>query len=46
MNLRQRDRSLDLEVTRSGGAVTMFPPLTLDRETADRSLDILERSAS
>lgn len=33
-----------LLVTTSGNAVTMFPPLTLDRRTAKAGLDILEKS--
>jgi acetylornithine/N-succinyldiaminopimelate aminotransferase len=33
-----------LLVTTSGNAMTMFPPLTLDRRTAKAGLDILEKS--
>ena len=50
MNLRQLDRkyvgreSEALLVTTSGKAITMFPPLTLDRRTAKAGLDILEKS--
>ena len=33
-----------LLVTTSGNAITMFPPLTLDRRTAKAGLDILEKS--
>jgi adenosylmethionine-8-amino-7-oxononanoate aminotransferase len=33
-----------LLVTTSGNAITMFPPLTLDRRTATAGLDILEKS--
>ncbi|HWW60915.1 MAG TPA: aminotransferase class III-fold pyridoxal phosphate-dependent enzyme [Thermoanaerobaculia bacterium] len=33
-----------LLVTTAGNAITMFPPLTLDRRTAKAGLDILERS--
>lgn len=33
-----------LLVATSGNAITMFPPLTLDRRTAKAGLDILEKS--
>ncbi|MBV8544786.1 MAG: aminotransferase class III-fold pyridoxal phosphate-dependent enzyme, partial [Acidobacteria bacterium] len=33
-----------LMVTTAGNAITMFPPLTLDRRTAKAGLDILEKS--
>ena len=33
-----------LLVTTAGNAITMFPPLTLDRRTAKAGLDILEKS--
>jgi len=33
-----------LLLTTGGNALTMFPALTIDRETADAGLDVLERS--
>jgi 4-aminobutyrate aminotransferase-like enzyme len=33
-------------VTTSGTAITMFPPLILDRRTAKQGLDILESAVS
>lgn len=33
-----------LLITTAGNALTMFPPLTLDRRTAKAGLDILEKS--
>jgi 4-aminobutyrate aminotransferase-like enzyme len=33
-----------LLLTTSGNAITMFPPVTLDRRIAKAGLDILERS--
>ncbi|MEA2166491.1 MAG: acetylornithine/N-succinyldiaminopimelate aminotransferase [Thermoanaerobaculia bacterium] len=42
--ISDRCRKNGLLVTTSGNAITMFPPLTLDRRTAKTGLDILERS--
>lgn len=39
-----RCRKNGLLITTSGNAITMFPPLTLDRRTAKAGLDILEKS--
>ncbi len=39
-----RCRKNGLLLTTSGAAITMFPPLTLDRRTAKQGLDILERA--
>jgi acetylornithine/succinyldiaminopimelate/putrescine aminotransferase len=41
---RCRDNGL-LVADNGGGMITLFPPLTIDRETAAAGLDILERSA-
>ena len=43
-SISDRCRKNGLLVTTSGNAITMFPPLTLDRRTARAGLDILERS--
>lgn len=42
--ISDRCRKNGLLVTTSGNAITMFPPLTLDRRTAKAGLDILEKS--
>lgn len=39
--IAERCRKDGLLVTTSGAAITMFPPLTLDRRTAKQGLDIL-----
>lgn len=44
--IAERCRKNGLLVTTSGAAITMFPPLTLDRRTAKQALDILERALS
>jgi len=44
--IAERCRKNGLLVTTSGGAITMFPPLTLDRRTAKQGLDILESAQS
>jgi len=41
--IAERCRKNGLLLTTSGAAITMFPPLTLDRRTAKQGLDILER---
>jgi adenosylmethionine-8-amino-7-oxononanoate aminotransferase len=40
--IAERCRKNGLLLTTSGTAITMFPPLTLDRRTAGQGLDILE----
>ena len=40
--IAERCRKNGLLVTTSGAAITMFPPLTLERRTAKQGLDILE----
>ena len=45
-NIAERCRKNGLLLTTSGAAITMFPPLTLDRRTAKHGLDILERALS
>ncbi|HWS71940.1 MAG TPA: aminotransferase class III-fold pyridoxal phosphate-dependent enzyme, partial [Thermoanaerobaculia bacterium] len=40
----ERCRQKGLLVTSAGNILTLFPPLTIDRETADEGLDILESS--
>jgi 4-aminobutyrate aminotransferase-like enzyme len=42
--ITKRCRKNGLLLTSSDNILTMFPPLTLERETADDALDILERS--
>jgi adenosylmethionine-8-amino-7-oxononanoate aminotransferase len=42
--IADRCKKNGLLVTTSGNAITMFPPLTLDRRTAKTGLDILEKS--
>jgi len=42
----ERCRKNGLLLTTSGTAITMFPPLTLDRRTAKQGLDILESALS
>jgi acetylornithine/N-succinyldiaminopimelate aminotransferase len=44
--IAERCRKNGLLVTTSDTAITMFPPLTLDRRTAKQGLDILERALS
>jgi adenosylmethionine-8-amino-7-oxononanoate aminotransferase len=44
--IAERCRKNGLLLTTSGAAITMFPPLTLDRRTAKQGLDILERALS
>jgi diaminobutyrate-2-oxoglutarate transaminase len=44
--IAERCRKNGLLVTTSGTAITMFPPLTLDRRTAKRGPDILESALS
>jgi acetylornithine/succinyldiaminopimelate/putrescine aminotransferase len=44
--IAERCRKNGLLVTTSGAAITMFPPLVLDRRTAKQGLDILERAVS
>jgi 4-aminobutyrate aminotransferase-like enzyme len=44
--IAERCRKNGLLLTTSGTAITMFPPLTLDRRTAKQGLDILERALS
>lgn len=44
--IAERCRKNGLLVTTSGAAITMFPPLTLNRRTAKQGLDILERAVS
>ncbi len=44
--IAERCRKNGLLVTTSDTAITMFPPLTLDRRTAKQGLDILERAVS
>jgi 4-aminobutyrate aminotransferase-like enzyme len=42
--IADRCKKNGLLVTTSGNAITLFPPLTLDRRTAKMGLDILEKS--
>ncbi len=42
--ISDRCRSGGLLLTTAGNALTMFPPLTLDRRTAKQAMDILERA--
>lgn len=44
--IMERCRKNGLLVTTSGAAITMFPPLTLDRRTAMQGLDILANAVS
>ena len=44
--IAERCRKKGLLVTTSGAAITMCPPLSLDRRTAGQGLDILERALS
>ena len=44
--IAERCRKNGLLLTTSGAAITMFPPLTLDRRTARQGLDILESALS
>lgn len=44
--IAERCRKNGLLVTTSGAAITMFPPLTLDRRTAKQGLDILASARS
>jgi adenosylmethionine-8-amino-7-oxononanoate aminotransferase len=44
--IAERCRKNGLLLTTSGAAITMFPPLTLDRRTAKQGLDILENALS
>jgi len=44
--IAERCRKKGLLLTTAGAAITMFPPLTLDRRTAKQGLDILERALS
>jgi adenosylmethionine-8-amino-7-oxononanoate aminotransferase len=44
--IAERCRKNGLLVTTSGAAITMFPPLILDRRTAKQGLDILESALS
>lgn len=44
--IADRCRKKGLLLTTSGAAITMFPPLILDRRTAKQGLDILERALS
>lgn len=44
--IADRCRKNGLLLTTSGAALTMFPPLTLDRRTAKQGLDILENALS
>jgi adenosylmethionine-8-amino-7-oxononanoate aminotransferase len=44
--ISERCRKNGLLLTASGTAITMFPPLTLDRRTAGQGLDILESALS
>ena len=44
--IAERCRKNGLLVTTSGAAITMFPPLTLDRRTAKQGLDILASALS
>jgi adenosylmethionine-8-amino-7-oxononanoate aminotransferase len=41
--IAERCRKKGLLLTTGGGGLTMFPSLTIDRETADAGLDVLER---
>lgn len=43
-DIEDRCRKNGLLVTTSWNAITMFPPLTLDRRTAKAGLDTLEKS--
>ena len=42
--IEERCRKNGLLLTTSGNAITMFPPVTLDRRIAKAGLDILEKS--
>ena len=44
--IAERGRKNGLLVTTSGAAITMIPPLTLDRRTAKQGLDILASARS
>ncbi|HYK03452.1 MAG TPA: aminotransferase class III-fold pyridoxal phosphate-dependent enzyme [Thermoanaerobaculia bacterium] len=44
--IAERCRKNGLLLTTSGTAITMFPPLTLDRRTAKQGLDILKGALS
>jgi diaminobutyrate-2-oxoglutarate transaminase len=44
--IAERCRKNGLLVTTSGAAITMFPPITLDRRTANQGLDLLASALS